>query len=501
MPGLKRYNASVLAGRSVYPAILAACLGVFIAADDQTVVVTILPSIMEDFRLGIDDLDQVSWTITGYLLGYTAIMPLMGRVSDVHGHRRVYILAMAVFAVGSVLVAVAQDLPSLVGFRVFQAVGGGAVVPVTIALTGDLLPARRRAVALGIVGAAAEAGGVIGPLWGALLDHYLDWRWVFWMNVPLVALVIVLLLLFTPSTPRHSYVVDYRGGLLLALALTTVTLSLSQWGEYTLLAVTGLVGGAVVLAIYIWSQRASSTPLTPLSLFRRTTFSGANSTHFLVGVALIIAMITIPLMTDTVLGQKPLEGGFRLVRLTAAIPVGALLGGFASSRLGYRLPTIAGLLLSASSFYFMSGWDLNIDDPSMTIHLVVGGLGFGLVIAPIAAAAINSVTAGYRGTAAAMLTVMRMMGMTVGLAALTSWGTDRFDILVTQIAISFADPEYAEELTGVGFEVFQGFFLAGMVVCLAGLIPALLMKGEKQVETSIEQGLAFTEEEAGKTKR
>ena len=425
----------------------------------------------------------------------------MGRVSDVYGHRRIYLLAMAIFAVGSVLVAVAQDLPSLVGFRVFQAIGGGAVVPVTIALTGDLLPARRRAIALGIVGAAAEAGGVIGPLWGALLDHYLDWRWVFWVNVPLVALVVGLLLLFTPSTSRHSNVVDYRGGVLLALVLTTITLSLSQWRGSTLLAALGLVAGGVILLVYVWSQRVSSDPLTPPSLFRRVTFSGANATHFLVGVALIIAMVTIPLMTDTVLGEKPLEGGFRLVRLTAAIPVGALLGGFISSRLGYRLPTIAGLLLSALSFYFMSGWDLSIDDPSMTVHLLIGGLGFGLVIAPIATAAINSVMAGDRGTAAAILTVMRMMGMTVGLAALTSWGTDRFDVLVTQVAVSFAEPEYAEELTGIGLEVFQGFFLAGMVVCLVALIPDLLMRGEKQLESSAEPGLVFTSGDAGETER
>ena len=118
---------ALLNKNSPYPAILAACFGVFIAADDQTVIVTILPSIMSDFRLGIDDLGQVSWTVTGYLLGYTAVLPLMGRISDVHGHRRVYLLAMGIFLVGSVLAAMADGLWTLVGFRVIQAVGGGAV--------------------------------------------------------------------------------------------------------------------------------------------------------------------------------------------------------------------------------------------------------------------------------------------------------------------------------------------------------------------------------------
>ena len=467
---------------SPYPAILVACLGVFIAADDQTVVVTILPSIMADFRLGINELDQVSWTITGYLLGYTAVMPLMGRISDVYGHRRVYIFAMLIFLIGSVLVAVSQNLATLVAFRVLQAVGGGAVVPVTIALTGILLPEGRRAVALGMVGASAEAGGVIGPLWGSLIDNALDWRWVFWINVPLVLIVVALLLMFTPTSRRFSYPVDYRGGAILALLLIVVTLALSRWRDMTVLAAGGLGVGVVLLVLYILSQRTSPNPLTPSSLFKHIAFAGANATHFLVGVALIIAMVTVPLITNTVLGQEPLEGGLRLVRLTAAIPVGALIGGLAASRLGYRVPTGAGLLLSALGFYFLSRWDLDIGDPTMTVHLVLTGLGFGLVIAPISAAAINSVRVADMGTAAALLTVMRMMGMTVGLAALSSWGTNRFDALVSDIAFSIADPKYAKELTDVGLAVFEGFFLAAMAACLLALVPTWFMRKTRSVD-------------------
>ncbi len=467
---------------SPYLVILVACLGVFIAADDQTVVVTILPSIMADFRLGINELDQVSWTITGYLLGYTAVMPLMGRISDVYGHRRVYILAMLIFLIGSVLVAVSQNLATLVVFRVFQAVGGGAVVPVTIALTGSLLPEDRRPVALGIVGASAEAGGVIGPLWGSLIDNALDWRWVFWINVPLVLVAVALLLMFTPAGRRLSQPVDYRGGAILALILIVVTLALSRWRDLALLAAVGLGVGIVLLVLYILSQRASPNPLTPSSLFRHSAFAGANATHFLVGVALIIAMVTVPLITNTVLGQDPLEGGLRLVRLTAAIPVGAIIGGFVASRLGYRVPTGAGLLLSALGFYFLSGWGVDIADPIMTVHLVLAGLGFGLVIAPIASAAVDSVRAADMGTAAALLTVMRMVGMTVGLAALSSWGTSRFDVLVSDIAVSIADPEYAKELTDVGLNVFEGFFLAAMGACLLALVPTWFMRKAPSVD-------------------
>ncbi|MCH8087982.1 MAG: MFS transporter [Chloroflexi bacterium] len=470
---------ALLNKNSPYPAILAACFGVFIAADDQTVIVTILPSIMSDFRLGIDDLGQVSWTVTGYLLGYTAVLPLMGRISDVHGHRRVYLLAMGIFLVGSVLAAMADGLWTLVGFRVIQAVGGGAVVPVTIAMIGDLLPPGRRGMALGIMGASAEMGGVIGPLWGSLIDRFLDWRWVFWMNVPLVIIVVVLIMLLAPSGRRYPRPVDYRGGLILALVMVLVTLALSRLGEAPVQAGAGLALGGLLLAGFLWSQSRASFPLTPLSLFRRVSFSAANASHFFVGAALIIAMVNIPLITDTVMGKEPLEGGLRLLRLTGAIPVGALAGGFAASRLGYRLPTAAGLLLGATSFYFLSTWDLDLSDPMMTVHLLIGGLGFGLVIAPIATAAINSVPPEDRGTAAALLTVMRMMGMIVGLAALTSWGTDRFDTLVRGIDLSLVDPGYINEVTSAGLTVFEGFFLTAMALCLLALVPTWLMRGEK----------------------
>ena len=159
--------------------------GVFIAADDQTVVVTVLPEIMLDMKVQISELGRASWTITGYLLGYVAVMPLIGRLSDVWGHRRLFVLSMALFMLGSAAVALASNLTWLVAARVFQAIGAGALVPISIAIVGDLFPPDRRGVALGFVGASAEAGGVIGPLWGGIMVRYLDWPWVFWINIPL----------------------------------------------------------------------------------------------------------------------------------------------------------------------------------------------------------------------------------------------------------------------------------------------------------------------------
>ena len=151
-----------------YVALIPVCFGVFVAADDQTVIVTVLPQIMLDMEVPVTELDHASWAITGYLLGYLVGMPLIGRVSDVWGHRRLYILSVLAFTIGSIAVALTQSLNWLIAARVFQAFGAGALVPISIAIVGDLFPRGKRALPLGIVGAAAEAGGVIGPLWGGI---------------------------------------------------------------------------------------------------------------------------------------------------------------------------------------------------------------------------------------------------------------------------------------------------------------------------------------------
>jgi EmrB/QacA subfamily drug resistance transporter len=473
--------------RSPYIALLPVFAGVFIAADDQTVVVTVLPQIIVDMGVLPTELDRASWTITGYLLGYLAAMPLIGRVSDVWGHRRLFAISTVAFMAGSAAVALTPTLGWLIAARVFQAIGAGALVPISIAIAGDLFPAGRRAVAYGLIGASAEAGGVIGPLWGGLIIRYLDWRWVFWMNIPMAAVVLLAVVVLVPPSPRHKLRVDYVGGALIAIGLASLTLGLDRidsagapMAGYMALAVLALV-------LFVVRQMRVEYPLLPVSMFRGWAFSAANSTHLLVGASLIIGMVTIPLMANTALGLTPLEGGLRLMRLTAAIPVGAVLGGILCQRLDVRVAALAGLVLTALGFLLMSRWDLDIADPALTLHLATAGLGFGLLIAPIALAATESVGEEDRGAAAAMVSATRIVGMTFGLAALTAWGSERFrDIapaaqwpfqLAEETAAQFTQrlADYEAQLRETGMTLFGEFFLIAMGVCIVALLPAALM--------------------------
>ena len=482
-----------------YAALTAVFAGVFVAADDQTVVVTVLPEIMLDLKLTVTELDHTSWIITGYLLGYVAAMPFIGRLSDVWGHRNAFIGSLLLFMLGSVGVALATDINWLIGLRVFQALGAGALVPIAIAIVGDLFPPERRGTPLGLVGASAEAGGVVGPLWGGVITKFLSWQWVFWLNIPLCAVIIALTLALLPKSPRYPAKMDYIGGALVTLSLAALTLGLARIDNLDALMTLWFAVAAVSLALFIVRQRTATDPLLPRAMFRVRAFVAANASHLFIGGALIIGMVTIPLMANTLLGKTPLGGGLMLLRMTVAIPFGAVLGGVACQRYDYRLPAALGLLLCALGFWLMSGWELDIADPWLTVHLATAGFGFGLLIAPVALAAVNSVGDDARGAAAALITTMRVVGMTLGVAALTAWGTGRFDSLVAGISAPFALPgetaqqaqariaQAQQQLTDAGLTLFGDFFAVAAALCLVALAPVGFMAWRARPSTCSER--------------
>ena len=480
-----------LAVSSPTAVLVTVCAGVFLASLDQTSVVTALPEIMLDLGITIDRLDELAWVVTAYLLGFTVAMPLLGRAGDVYGYRRLYLGATLVFGLGSALVALAPSLGWLIAARVVQAAGGGALIPGAIALASERLPAARRPIVFGIVGAAAEMGAVLGPLYGGTIIHLLGWRWIFWTNLPVVALLLVAVAA-VPTVRAAGGRLDVRGGLLLAAGLALVTVAVAQRslfdaGALLPYAVGG--GGIAALALLLHVERRAVEPVLSGALFLSRRFAAAMSAQLLVGGALIMALVTVPLMTDTVLGEQPLEGGLRLMRFTGALPLGAVAGGYAARWLGPRLPTLLGLATGAAGLLLMSTWDVAIRDPQLSLHLVIGGFGFGLVIAPLVLSAVDVAEDAYRGTAAAWITVARMLGMTLGLAALSAWGMGHFQLLTADLAFPLPAAgeaalafnarvaAYQEGVAGASFEVFTAFFRAGAALSVAAMVPALLLPG------------------------
>lgn len=464
---------------------------VFLAALDQTMVVTVLPAIMRSLFIPYTRLDDAAWIVTGYLLGYTVAMPLFGRLADVRGRRLMFCFALAVFAVGSVLCVLARGLELLVAARVIQAAGGGALVPVAMVVAADLLPGRR-AFALGIVGAAAEAGGVLGPLYGATLSQLWGWRTIFLVNVPLSLALIGATLALLPREHRDRTetrpAIDYLGAVLMAASLAALTIGLAGDTQAGQVAVrpAWLAVCVVAFALFLWTETRAKDPLVRLGLFRKLPFSAANLANLAVGVALIIAMVEIPLYAYSILGTSEIEGGLLLMRLTIMIPLGALIGGWIADRVGYQITGVLGFVLAGVGFLLISFWP---DRPSalvMTRDLMITGLGFGVVIAPIGATVIASAGQQWMTTGSALVTVMRMVGMTIGLSALSSWGLRRFNGLMadttlplktggmTQEQYDALVAAYQSTLNDALHAVYSEFFLIAGVVALAAVVPALL---------------------------
>ena len=505
-------------------AILAACAAVFLTALDQTVVVTALPQMITDLQIPVTQLDRAAWIISGYLLGYVIAMPLMGRVSDMYGRRRVFLICLGIFAFGSLFCGLSLNLGNmvdisflqrfginvdspglvwLVAARFVQAAGGGAIVPVAMAVAGDFYGEQRRAMALGLIGLVTEAGGVLGPLYGSIIVQTWGWQAIFYLNIPIVAALVLCIWRLVPSSTRLQERIDIPGALLLGASLVCLSLGLSQEAAQvspvTTTAGTApiqnnplLIAAAVILlaafiALEVFTERRKRWPVVELSLFQRSTFSATSLVSLLVGAALIIAMADIPIFIDTVLGQSPIYSGLALLRLTAMIPLGAILGGWLCPRITCRITALLGLLLTAIGFWLMHLWPLNVNELQITASTLTGGLGFGLVIAPIGTTAINAASQRQIGMASSVVTMLRMVGMILGLAALTSWGLGRFRTLVSAFVPPKGVPAfspkyntlYGNYVIGAAHTVYTDIFLAAGILCVLAIVPALFLEGKK----------------------
>ncbi|AWB92062.1 MFS transporter [Aeromicrobium chenweiae] len=494
-----------------------AAVAISFAAADTYVVVLALPDMMSSAGLNLDDLQRAAPIVSGFLLGYVGVLPLIGRISDLRGRVPVLLGSLVVFVVGSAVTAAAYDLETIVAGRLIQGIGGGGLIPPTLALVADLWPPHRRGLPLGVVGAVQELGSVLGPLYGAAVLAFGDWRTIFWLNcaiglvlaaamVPLrdavheattgkrfdvagaalgvlalagIALVMsaptrlvqdveigraflpvtgdsrwltplalatfVLLALFLLrlATARQPLVAwrgwpalaretDIWGALLLTLGLGAVILTfasaepekgaVSPDAPWLLpIAVVAFVGFAV-------RQRRAAEPLIPRGALGSRVAWGALVVSFFVGASLIAALVDIPFFARlTVHRDSQLDAALVLVRFLVALPVGALIGGWLLRRVPAHVLTAVAMLLSALAFWHMTTWDrTSLDHPVETWSLVLGGLGFGLAIAPVNAVLLAHTADAVHGVASALLIVARMVGMLLGISALTTIGLRAF---------------------------------------------------------------------------
>jgi MFS family permease len=496
----------------------AALAAVFLGAIDLTVISTVLPKIVIDLNINTADIDRYIWIVDAYLIAYIIAIPLVGRLSDVVGRGIAFQCSIAVFVVGSVAAAMSNDLTQLIAARALQGAGGGALMPVTLALVGDLMPAGKRVTVLGLVGAIDTLGWVLGPVWGALIVGIFSgahdaWRWVFWLNVPagLVVGIVVHRRIGVRGAARRRTLrqVDLIGAVLLGAALLLLNLGLSSGGESgvstdsAMRALGGtqnplsdylpqlIGGGALLLAGFILWERRSKSPLLPLGLFLNRSFSAALLANFLTGAALITAMVDVPVVVALLVSSDRISvvSALLLAPFTIVMAATSLAGGFISSRLGERRTAFAGF--GCVFLGFVAVWlALRVSDyPWMTPGLIIAGAGFGLAVAPIGSTVIETAPEADRGIASASTILFRLLGMTVGISTLTSFGIDRLQRLsenapkiVRASNESTADflirqNEYIQNVAiPLSVQVVRETFLIAGFIGLAALVPVVYLR-------------------------
>jgi MFS family permease len=512
--------------------------GVFLAGLELMVTAVALPSIVADLS-SWTHLREASWIINGYLLAYVVTMPLAGRLADQWGVRRLFLAGLAVFTLGSLLAAVAPTLEVLIGARLVQAIGGGILVPVGTAAASHLFEAEARPRALGIIGALTFLGMAAGPFVGAwiiggiqpaaaldgagILDGPLrtaleaPWRYVFYVNVPIGigALALAWAAAHGWETPRRQGRLDVLGAaafsLALGLALIATTLAGSEQIAGLGLPPAVILGGLAVvaaaagmLAIVIgWRHPAA---FLDVRLFRSASFSSAALVSLLTGYGLATAIVGGAVFVDRVLYGGPDVQRVTLGALAGAVAVGALGSGFALRVVGLRVLTVIGLVLSTVALVRMSAWTETSGLPEVAGWMGAFGLGFGLTVTPRSTAAIDAVEEAAFGVASATVTVARMIGMAIGLAALTAFGSTTIDHLYRQVYATdvsyklFIPAELRDRplkdglvvqaleswASGEAARILVGVFLVAALVTAAALAPALAL-GRRRILAPVQE--------------
>ncbi|MDT5338573.1 MAG: hypothetical protein QOD90_4078 [Mycobacterium sp.] len=502
MPGAT--NASEPKASSRRIAITAGGLAVLLGALDTYVVISIINDIMRDVGVALNQIQRVTPIITMYLLGYIAAMPLLGRASDRFGRKLVLQLSLTAFAIGSVVTALSSDVVTMVIGRTIQGAASGALLPVTLALAADLWSARNRATVLGGIGAAQELGSVLGPLYGvAVVWALTSWRDVFWINVPLAIIAIVMVHFSLPSKDKDApkEKVDVVGGLLLALALGLMVFGMynpapdgkqvfPSWG-------LPVLGAALVVAIgfFVWEKFATTRLIDPTGV-RFRPFLAALGSSLCAGAALMVTLVNVELFGQGVLGKEQNETLFLLLWFLGALPIGALIGGWVATRIGDRIVAFVGLLIAAFAYWLVSHWNLDVLSahhdlglftlPTFATDLVLAGVGLGLVIGPLTSATLRAVPGAQHGIASAAVVVARMIGMLIGLASLSAWGLYRFNQYLAEMPkpaggnlLEIGKILAQNVRTAYTMQYAEIFFIT-MIVCVVGAVFGLLITGKDE---------------------
>jgi EmrB/QacA subfamily drug resistance transporter len=411
--------AEPLTHRQVLVVFSGLLLAMLLAALDSTIVATALPTIVGE----LGGLERLAWVVTAYLVAQTIVTPLYGKLGDLYGRKVVLQSGVILFLVGSVLCGMAGTMGQLIAFRFIQGLGGGGLMVTTMAVVGDVVPPRDRGRYQGIFGAVFGVSSIAGPLLGGYFTTHWSWRWIFYINLPLGLLALVVIAATLPARPeRVRRAIDWAGSALLAVTLTAVILAADLGGVaygWTSPLILGLGAlAAVSLLGFIAVERRAEEPVLPLRLFRERAFTVSAAVGLIVGFAMFGSVTYLPVFLQVVNGATPTGSGLQMLPMMGGMLVSSITSGQLISRWGrYKVFPVMGTLVMAIGLFLLSRMDENTTLTGASINMLVLGLGLGLVMQVLVIAVQNAVDYRDLGVATSGTTLFRLIGGSLGTAA------------------------------------------------------------------------------------
>ena len=433
--------------------LIAILLAMFLAALDQTIVGTALPRIVSDLRGN----EYYTWVITIYLLTSTVSGPVYGKLSDLFGRRPMVMIGVSIFLIGSALSGISQEMWQLVAARGLQGLGAGAIFPIALAVIGDLFTPAERGKYQGLFGAVFGVSALIGPALGGFLTDNVGWHWVFFVNLPIGALALVIIWRLLPPIKHPEAVrsIDYLGSAVFTAAIVPILIGLTN--KQTLEWTNPEVGGLILLglafsALFVWVESRAAEPILPLSLFRNRSISVSLIAVFLASFGFFGAIIFIPRWFQVVFGSSATESGYQVLPLLAGLIISSVVSGQLISRTGrYRWLIVISMALVAVGLLLLTQLRGDTSLPEIWLWMVVAGMGIGPSLAAFTIVVQNSAPFAQLGAATSALTFFRQVGGTVGLAiGGTLFGSALISELPKQMAASGVPQEIADRFASSG---------------------------------------------------